>query len=262
MISTTTLIWELRVWALGKHMHTKLKKKKKKSSESVSLRVSVMTFPPWLLIHLSDSHLKSEHIYSAIIYLVTPRKFLFTSARRMDHHSRLTPEKLPKNDRGLLTSLLRRIKAESYDWTPAARSQYTETILLLLVMANYKVHRNSCVETDKIPSLSHQRGPWKSSGSSSASSPPAHSQASRPPRGPLCPLHRHLFQPRVTFPLGLVSWGYEHLDQVPEGKDCDSNIFRSAASSRVPGTWMPLKCLLSTRKIERWISGEPVILRN
>lgn len=68
--------------------------------------------------------------------------------------------------------------------------------------------------------------------------------------------------PWITLPLGLVLRGYVHPDQVPEGKDCGPHVFKWAASSMVPGTWLALKCLLSKRKMDGRISGKLTILRN
>lgn len=107
-------------------------------------------------------------------------------------------------------------------------------------------YNGHCLKGDRVKAPGHLLHPL-----------PKHTPGhSTPTWGPALSSSQTLFQP-----LGHVSPGtgfpgiWASLDQVPEGKDCDSHIFRSAASSTAPGTWLPLKCLLSTRKVDGRMDG-------
>lgn len=155
----------------------------------------------------------------------------------MDHHSRLTPEKLPKNHMELLSSFLRRLRLRIMIWLQKHRANTLKPNCSHWL--HYKVHRNPWKETkysghsikrDHIKVPGHHLDPL-----------PKHTDGTPPG-----PLHSHLgalpsllqkpLQPLDPIFPGLVSQGYVHLDQVPEGEAWDPHIFKSAASSTMPGT--------------------------
>lgn len=155
----------------------------------------------------------------------------------MDHHSRLPPEKLPKNHMELLSSFLRRLRLRIMIWLQKHRANTLKPNCSHWL--HYKVHRNSWEETKysghsikrdhiKVPviiwilSLSTLMG--------------HHLGHSTPAWVPSLPSYRSPSSPWTPFSLGLVSQGYVHLDQVPEGEACDPHISKSAASSTMPGT--------------------------
>ena len=85
----------------------------------------------------------------------------------MDQHSRRIPEKFPKNHTGLLSSFLRRSKAEDYDLTPLAKNQslkpYCSHWLKFKVQRNSwgKQTRHNChgIKGDHVKVSGHLLGP-------------------------------------------------------------------------------------------------------